>query len=412
MKKMLSGLILFLVSLIVVTSLAAAVPVTIEKVKLNNDEISESATNEIRGVERGEEFEVKVEVRATADVTDAEISVEITGVHNEDIEDTTDTFDMRANVTYVKKLYLTLPGRMDVENYRLRVRVDNKAGDTTQEDYTLEVATPSNLIQIRDVLFSPSYEVKAGRSLLSTVRLKNYGAKNEDGVKVTVSIPDLGISASDYIDELEAGDSVTSEELYMRIPASTETGDYSIKIEVLYDDGDEKETAYETLTIVGEEGSMPLPNQPAGETTVTVPESRDVETGGSAAYPVTITNAGSTSTTYTLSVSGLDAWGSFSLDPGNVLVVPAGGTTSAFLTVHANDDAVAGVYNFAVGVSTNEGTQTVSLEANVGGEAAGSSFKRALELGVIVLVIILVILGLIIGFNKLRGGEEGEKPGE
>lgn len=405
---------LFLITLIAVSGLVAAVPVTIDKVKLNGDEIFDTTSNKVRGVERGEEFEVKVEVSATAAVNDAQIEVWIAGVHNEDVEDETDTFDMKANVTYVKKLHLTLPGRMDQDTYRLRVRVEDRGGDTTQKEYPLEVDTPRNLVQIRDVLFSPSYEVKAGRSLLTTVRLKNYGEEDEEGLKVSVSIPSLGISASDYIDELEDGESTTSEELYMRIPASAETGDYQVKIEVLYDDGDEKTIEYETITVVGEEG---LPPQPAvGETTVTVPESRDIGQGSNSIYPITITNAGATSTTYTLSVSGVEVWGEYSLDPGNVLVVPGFGTTSAFLTVSANEDASVGAYTFAVGITTAEGTQTVSLGANVveaeAAPGAGATVRRALEIGVIILVILLVVLGLILGFNKLRGAEEGEKPGE
>jgi len=55
---------------------------------------------------------------------------------------------------------------------------------------------------------------------------------------------------------------------------------------------------------------------------------------------------------------------------------------------------------------------SVTLKANVVGGAAGSvDLKRALEIGLIVLVVILVILGLIIGFNKLKGDED-DKEGE
>jgi len=414
--KTVGVLMLFLISLIAVSGLASAA-ITIDKVKLSGDEIYDTATNQIRGVERGEEFDVSVEITTTEDIEDAEIRVEISGVHNEDVEDKTDTFDMTANVTYVKKLYLTLPGRMDQDTYRLRVRVLGRDQDTVQKEYKLEVETPRNLVQIRDVLFSPSYEVKAGRSLLTTVRIKNYGDKDEEGVKITVSVPELGITASDYVDELESGESTTSEELYMRIPASTATGDYKVKVEISYDDGDTKETTYETLTIFGEEEVMPLPVQPTSDkTTVSVPESNSVAKGESVVYPITITNAGKTSTTYTLSVSGVDIWATYSFDPSNVMIVPAGGTTSAFLTLNANENAPAGTYTFVVGVTTSEGTQTVSMEANVmEGTAApaGVSFKRALEIAVIVLVILLVVLGLIIGFNKLRkGSEEEEKPGE
>jgi len=73
-----------------------------------------------------------------------------------------------------------------------------------------------------------------------------------NGVKVVVSIPDLGVSASDFIDELEAegddnDDQATTEEMFLRIPDNAETGEYTVRIEVYFDDMDKKnvkETLY------------------------------------------------------------------------------------------------------------------------------------------------------------------------
>ena len=58
----------------------------------------------------------------------------------------------------------------------------------------------------------------------------------------------------------------------------------------------------------------------------------------------------------------------------------------------------------------------VPLRANIAGGAAATSglskIKKALEVGLVILVVLLVILGLIIGFNKLKGSEDEEEGDE
>jgi len=195
MNKTTGRLLLILFCVVAMSSLVLAVPVTIDKVKLDGDEIYDTGTNSIRGIDRGDEFEIRVEVTSTSKAFDVQVEAELSGVHNEDVRDKTDTFDMKENTTYVKKLKLKFPDRMDQDTYRLRIRVEDRDGDSESEDYTLEIDTPRNLVIIKDVVFSPENEVKSGRSLLATVRIKNMGEKSEDGIKVSVSIPALGVSA-------------------------------------------------------------------------------------------------------------------------------------------------------------------------------------------------------------------------
>src|SRR3989338_11274092 len=95
------------------TGSAAAVGATIENVFLDGIRIRDTGVNGITGLERGEEFTIKVETRATEPVSEAQVEVQIVGIHNEDVSDITDTFDMKANMTYIKTLKLTLPDRTD-----------------------------------------------------------------------------------------------------------------------------------------------------------------------------------------------------------------------------------------------------------------------------------------------------------
>ncbi|MFH1409102.1 MAG: FixG Ig-like domain-containing protein, partial [Nanoarchaeota archaeon] len=232
-----------------------------------------------------------------------------------------------------------------------------------------------------------------------------------------VSIPELGISASDFIDELEADDkSTTSEELYMRIPTCTEPGLYDVKVTVTYDDGDEIASTTEVIEVredesCGQDDDKPVMEQ---QTVITVPRTQSVAAGQGAVYPVTISNTGSKTKTYALTVSGIDAWGTYRVDPSNVVVVPAESAKTVFVYVNANEEAATGAYTFGLTVTSGEDSKVVNMEAVVSGgsddnDAAGfGNVKKGLEIALVVLVVVLVILGLIIGFNKLRGDDNDD----
>ena len=362
----------------------------------------------ILDLERGNTFEVRIEVTSTVNVSDAQIEASLAGIHNEDVEDTTSTFDLEAGVTYVKRLTLELPDRMDQDTYNLRIRLEDRGEGQAQSEYSLKIDTARNYLVVKDVVLSPGDEVKQGRALLVTDRVKNLGEKDEEGVKITFSVPSLGLSASDYIDELESGDSMTSEELYVKVPNCADLGSYAYEVEVEYDDGDESTT--ETGSIYVTDGDVCGLSESAEPTTlVTVgPATQDVAQGASAIYPVTLSNSGSEAKSYTVSVDGTSEWATSSLDPASSVVLQPGESKAVYVYVSANEDAATGEHMFTLSITS--GTETlkqVALKANVL-EAGNGDFKRGLEVALIVLVILLVVLGLIVGFNKLRGEDEGD----
>ena len=305
--------------------------------------------------------------------------------------------------------------------YQIRVTISNKYGSVI-EIGTLDISGSDHSVQIRDIVLSPENEVKAGRALLATARIKNRGTQQEEDVKVKVSIPALGISASDYIDELDeedcddedCDDSTTSEELYMRIPDCAEPGEYTVKVCVEYDDGDEEACETAKISVV-ESDSCALPDVDSsastGKTIITIgPETQDIAKGASVIYPVTIANEGSAAKVYSIVTEAAD-WAEFTTTPSNVLVVGPGESKAAFVSVKANS-AASGLQVFSVTIKSGETVlKQVPLRANITGAAAASSLgkiKKALEIGLVILVVLLVLLGLIIGFNKLRGSEEEE----
>ncbi len=418
--KVLSILMLFLIGVLSIG--AQALPIVVDEVRVEGTDLAPSPQVNWLDLERDQEIEVRVELHGLADVNNVEVMAFVSGYEYNDYEpmsDTTHVFDVEGNVTYVKTLNLKLPSRVEEDNYLLRIIISDRAGEELIENYQLKLDVPRHALEIRDVIFSPEDYVQAGRALLTTVRVKNIGDKIEDGVKVTVRIPALGVSASDYIDEIEAGDSTTSEELYMRIPPCSEPGDYTVNVDVEYDEGFEEISTTETITV--EEGdACILPGEEEegeeeGRTIITVStEMQEVAQGqGGAVYPITITNDASVTRTYVISVEGAEEWATTRISPSNVVVLDGEETQTVFVYVSASSDAPVGEHMFSVSVSSaSETLKQIPLKANVVSSAVGfgwDSLRKALEIGFVVLVVILVVLGLIIGFSRLREKEEPEE---
>ncbi len=404
------GVLIASLFLMLAFAATAQATVTVEQVKLDGDVLSASGSNTIRAVDRGESLEVRVQVTSDSDMDDVQIEVAVRGYDHDDlVEDITDAFNMKQGVTYVKKLSLPLRTRLDQDQYKLRVRVSDRDNPTVEETYELDVEAQRHSVIIKDLILNPQNEVKAGRALLASVRIGNVGTKNEKDIKVQVSIPELGVSASSYLDEVEKedsnDDSKTSEEMFLRIPDDAKTGSYTLVAEVTYDEGDEKETREVTVKVVGDESKKAVEEK----TIITL--ASDLQTasagGAEASFPITLTNAGSASKVYTIMVEGAN-WATFKVSPSNVVVVEAGESKAVVVTVAPAKNAPTGVQTFLVTVMADgKVLKQVPMKVNVvAASNDGYSLKKALEVGLIVLLILIVIIGLILGFSRKKDDDE------
>ncbi|MGM5482547.1 MAG: putative S-layer protein [Nanobdellota archaeon] len=422
------NVLMVLMLALMATAAVSAVPVTVDEVEVNDEEVSPSGENSIRVVDRDDQMEVDVKLTATASVEDVQVEAVLRGFDdNKLIEDITDVFDMKANRTYIKKLDLELPGDLDKDQYRLRVRIDDRDGDTTQETYELEIENERHDVKIKDIMFSPYGQVTAGRALLTSLRLENFGMVDEDdGVKVTVRIPELGLAASDYIDEIEEDESLSSEELYVRIPKCTKEGTYDVEVLVEFDDGEETVKATKEMKIVESEVCVTDDEKETKAKPKTIigvgPKSQDVNMGEGAVYPVTITNAGNSAKTYVVEADGYTDWADVRVSPANIVVLQPGEAKALYVYASPMQDAKAGEHMFSLSISSSgEKLKEFTLKSNVkeSEQKADSnmSVKNVLLIGLLVLVVLLVILGLIIGFGKLKSddkefGDEDTESGE
>lgn len=436
--KHFSVFLVLIVSLLALGGAVSALNADIDFVKVDGDTLA-PGLNTVDALERDNEFEVKVKVTAYEDLEDVEIEAMVSGYdHNDRVTDVSDVFDMKANVSYTKKLELKLPPRIDVDQYRLRIYVRDRAGDELQDEFYLFVDTARHSVRIKDVDVDPALEVEAGRSMRVLVDVKNYGQMDEDDVKVEFAIPELGLKAlPDYLD-IEAGETKVSEELYLRIPVCTEPGQYTGQVKVTYDEGDEVETQNVFVDVIESpvcEANQPEPEepeepdeeepeeqQPAAQekTVITVgAQSQDLVRGeGGAIYPVTFTNTGRDSKTYVVGVTGADDWATVKISPLQTVTVAGGESKSVYVYVSAKETAEAAEHMFTVDVKDASGNvvKQIPMSANVvegdGEQKSSSGLKRALEIGLIVLVVILIIVALIVVFTRKKDDEEEEAEDE
>jgi uncharacterized membrane protein len=388
-----------------------------------NDKVLTGNLNELRDYNRGDSLELTFDVLGhdlTNDsISDVRVEAFMRGTeHNYNIEDITDRFDVKSDRVYSKTLDITLPENMDRDTFTLTMLITSRDGVLAQKEYKVSIASggEDHKIVVKDAIFSPEDNVKAGSALLATVKVQNKGTRDENDVKVKVSIPALGVSASAFIDEVELegkDDVVVSEELYMRIPKDALTGDYKVVVSADYFDGDE--TVSEDY-MIHVDGVAPATDAPAETAKVMVSyiEAQDLVAGEAGKmFPLTLVNPTSTAKTVVIKVDGVDAFGAATVEPSNVVILEAGATKMVPVYVSANADAE-GEYTFAVTLSgIADADQTVVMNANVQAPAepvqtGWDNVKKGLQIALLVLVVLLVLLGLIIGFGKLRSNDDEE----
>ncbi|MBW2999638.1 hypothetical protein KY339_03105 [Candidatus Woesearchaeota archaeon] len=397
-------------------------------VKVNGD-IYETGDTIREQLLRGDELEVKVKLQSNVDMKNVEVEAEITGDEHYDIEQTSETFDVKAGVRYTKTLTLRLPDLMDQDSYDLRVSVHGRTGRDEVYNYKLLIEAPRHSVIIKEVSFSPDDTVRAGTGLLVNVKVRNIGVKDEDEVDVRVSIPALSIyPLPDSIHDLESDDTETSEDLWIDIPPCTEAGQYKAVVSVEFDDGFDEVSEEHMITVLENDlvCAIDKPDDDddddddtgdvLGKTLITVgPESQEVVRGeGGAIFPLSLTNDGTAAKSYTIAVTGTEGWATVKVSPSNLVTLQGGETKNVYVYVSANEQASEGAHVFSLEIRSGDETlKQIPLSANVllPEESTGKwdKVKKGLEVALVILVVLLIIIGLVIGFTKMKKSEEDDE---
>lgn len=431
MRKIASFVALFVISLLSLSLVSALdrAAIDVRSVEVNGDDVVRDGVTiaPVLSVEEGQTLHIRVGLSAlgaapNGTVKDVEVDAKIAGYEYSDSEnlvDATPLFDVQGGTTKYVSLDVTLPKKLDKDTYTLRLRIMDKNTAALPIEVPLYVEPSRHGIDIADVSFSPGNSVKAGRSLLTTVLLQNFGDKDEEDVKVTVAIPALGVSASDFVDVETDNHNVDYEdvpEMFLAIPASAQDGDYEVVVTAKYNDLRSTVSKKFTVHVDADERFQTSEEEAAGVTVLAVgPEMQSVAAGKTALYGIALSNGGRSSKAYVLQTQAAE-WATVSLSE-SVLVLGPGQSKVVYAEVTPSATATAGEHLATVAVkSGSETLETVSLRAVVSAAAQSSavqqqnySLRSGLEIALIVLVVLLVIVGLIIGFTRLRKDGEEDK---
>lgn len=258
--KLIALIAVFLITLVAAVS---ALPIDVNEVEIDDFEIVENQTNRF-DIVRGQAYDIEIYLTPTQDVDDVEIEAFVSGFEHNDrfrLADHLGPFDFDENVTYRKKLSVRFSDFTDEDDYKLRIVISDRNNEEIFMNFPIKVDVERHNLQIVDALFTPN-SVQAGHALLSVIRVENFGERDEYDVKVTLSVPELGIFASDYIEEIEHDEEEETEELFLRIPKCTEPGLYEAQMIVEYNNGFSRTGAKKVLEVM----ENPVCNAEAKET--------------------------------------------------------------------------------------------------------------------------------------------------
>lgn len=410
MKKLLSIMALFVISLLSFSMVSAVVTtqLTVNSVEVNGDEVSMIAGAPALAVEEGQTLKIRVDFTAYTEA-DVEVEAVISGYDYSDYEVLKDSTlkHFNANTVDHVDLELVLPKKLDDSRYWLRFRVMDKNLEVLVQNVELAIVPARHDLEVADVAFSPGSTVKAGRTLYADVLLRNFGAEVENDVKVTVAIPALGVSATEYVD-VAFDDTFDVDEMTLRIPETAEEGDYEVEVTLTYDGLETVVKETYTLHVLADKAFQDQENVLV---LAVGPETQNVAAGKTVTYAIALTNAGAVSKAFSLE-SALGDWATATLSESLVVLEP-GKNQIVYVDLAVADDTVAGEHLASLTVkSGSDVLQTVVLKANVVNADAqndGISLRSGLEIALVVLVVLLIILGLVIGFSRLRKDDDGEE---
>ncbi|MBI2102691.1 hypothetical protein HYT55_02535 [Candidatus Woesearchaeota archaeon] len=435
MRKLLNVMAFFVISVLLVSMVSAAKVSESTLGSLTENDITVTVNDEeaekdqfgnliLQSVEEGEKLHIEVELKMPAQVKDAagatvdaqdaeqiEVLARLSGYEYSDyvsLEDVSHVFDLNAGTKKTVDLELTVPKDISNEENTLRVFVLDRNSEEIVLNYVFSVESARHAVDINDVYFSPGETVKAGRALLVTPVLENYGDRDEENVVVTVEVPALGVKATEVVKKLDADERKDVPEMFLPIPASAAAGVYDVKVTAKYD---KYETATKTLSITVVASEMVQSDKVL---LAVGPGSQTVAPGKTATYGIALSNEGTTTKAFTFDVATGGEWATASVSEMLVVLAP-GQNKVVYVDVTPAADATVGQHAVSVAVKAgSETVQTIALQANVAGAAPAAkatdfNLRNGLEIALIVLVVLLVIIGLIIGFSRLRKDDEEEQ---
>jgi hypothetical protein len=369
----------------------------LEEVQINGLDVSDADTV---SVQNGQSVQVQLRLAALESFDDARIMMFIEGYEHSPIVTSTEIFQVVEGKTYTKTLSVNLPADMDnMEDYTVRIIGANALSGITYKEYSVYVDTDRHRVDVLDLIMTPSSGVEPGQNIIANVRMKNRGQKDQDSVKVNIAIPELGVSESSYLSNLNTDEVATSDDMLMFIPDNAAAKDYDVVVTLSFDDGYTSNSNTYSLTVLS-------PRVAAEENLlVSFKNNMDLMAGKTTTFEVVVANPNSESKP--ISVVPIETvWADVEVTP--TLAMVQGGSSAVFTVTADVKSSIAGERDLTLVVK--EGSNTVN-EFTVSTYVEGGSQINWLNVVLVVLLIlaIIVLLALVITIAKRRSENDEDE---
>lgn len=384
---------------------------SIDSIELEGDVLAENENNFVVIDKSEKELDLRVKLTALENVKDAHIDAILTFENGDVVADATTTFSINDGQNIVKELELPVIGKFEQNNFKLKLRVVDAEGDSEEKLYGLKLSTKKFPFIISSIALSPESNIEAGKALVARLNFKNSGVVPLEGVSAKVSIPELGIASTKFIDQIKNSKlSEVREDFVLKILDSVPTGTYTLKSEIASQFGGQAEVKEIPVFILGKnEQKAQVVND---KLVINVPiVKQDIKNDGSEViYPLILTNAGHDANAYTILLDGAN-WANLRLADSNVFVIKPGEakTVNVYASTNAN---VIGENIFLVSIKSKDSVlKQIALKGDVAGVAPvkgllAAKLKNVLELLLIGLVVFLVAIGFFFGVKRYMQKED------
>lgn len=369
----------------------------LEEIKVNSVTIADIDTVQVMN---GDSVNLELRINAVESFDDARLMVFIEGYEHSPITASTEIFQVVAGKTYVKKLSLQLPSDMNNQkDYKLRLVGANDLSGVTYKELSLYIDTERHRVDVLDLVMTPSSGVEPGQNIIANVRMKNRGQKNQDSVKVNVVIPELGVSESSYVSNLNTNEVATSDDMLLFVPENAEAKAYNVEVTLSYADG------YTSTTRVYELNVLAARTAAEENLLVSFKNNVDLVAGSETSFEIVIANPNADSKP--ISVTPIDSvWANVEISP--TLAMVQGGDSNVFTVKVTPKSGAAGEKDLTLVVK--EGANTVN-EFSVSTFVEGGQQINWLNVVLVVLLIlaIIVLLALVITIAKRRNENDEDE---
>ncbi len=385
--------------------------VSIDNVEANGKHLAPDETNFIVIQGTKNDFDVHVGLTALQTVDHGRIEAILQYPNGDVAADQTATFAMSNDAAIVKTLTIPFNSRFEQNTFSLTVKVIDAEGNTEEKRYGVTISRTKFPFVISSMSLNPESNVQAGNFLDVTVRFKNSGIVPLEGITAKVSIPDLGVSATKIVGQLQTIDenSVISEDFLLKIPDSTSTGTYPLRSEIASQFGGDSEVKELPVYIIGKE-DQPQRTQAKEQLDITVPLASQFiyDTTKEVIYPVTLTNKGSTAKAYTVGIDTID-FGDYRISPTNTLVLEPSQSKTVNIVIKPHDNIQSGQETFSVVVTSgNKDAGDVFLKAVIV-KSSAYNLRNIFEWFVVLTVLIATAVTLLYAVKAYVEKKNGKK---